>query len=240
MNRRKEAKTKVLPTQTLGAGYAAQRHEGSCISTLEEHLMITLYGVPMSRAARSLWMLEELGVPYENVPTHFATGETHLPEYLALNPNGHIPTLQDGELVLWESLAINLYLARRYDKGLWPHSVADEGRVYQWSVWAMTELEGPLLAYVMHSLLLPKAQRDPKKAAEALAQLAQPLGVLEAALHGKSALVGESFGVADLNVASVLSLSRLADLDLSKWPRVEAWLGRCLERPAQKRVREKR
>jgi glutathione S-transferase len=241
MDRRKEAKTKVvLPTQAPDAGYATGRHEGSCISTLEEHLMIRLYGVPMSRAARSLWMLEELGVPYENVPTHFATGDTRKPEYLAMNPNGHIPTLQDGELVLWESLAINLYLARRYDKGLWPRSVANEGRVYQWSVWALTELEGPLLTYVMHSLLLPMEQRDPEKAAEGRGQLAKPLGVLEAALAGKSVLVGEEFGVADLNVASVLAVSRLVGLDLSKWPRVEAWLGRCLERPAQKRVREKR
>ena len=202
--------------------------------------MIRLYGVPMSRAARSLWMLEELGVPYENVPTHFATGDTRKPEYLALNPNGHIPTLQDGELVLWESLAINLYLARRYDKGLWPRSIADEGRALQWSVWAMTELEAPLLAHAMHVLLLPKDQRDPAKAAEARAQLEKPLGVLEGALAGRSVLVGDAFSVADLNVASVLSLSRLAALDLSKWPRVDAWLGRCLERSAQKRVREKR
>ncbi|HTF36357.1 MAG TPA: glutathione S-transferase family protein [Myxococcota bacterium] len=202
--------------------------------------MIKLYGVPMSRAARSLWMLEELGVPYENVPTHFATGDTRKPEYLALNPNGHIPTLQDGELVLWESMAINLYLGRRYDNGLWPKSIADEGRTYQWSLWAMTELEAPLLAYLMHSALLPKEQRVPAKATEALAQLAKPLGVLEAALAARSLLVGETFGVADLNVASVLSWARMVRLDLSKWPHVDAWLGRCLERPAAKRVREKR
>jgi glutathione S-transferase len=202
--------------------------------------MIKLYGVPMSRAARSLWMLEEVGVPYENVPTHFATGDTHKPEYLALNPNGHIPTLQDGELVLWESLAINLYLARRYDKGLWPQSIADEGRAYQWSLWATTELEAPLLAYLLHTALLPKEERDPAKATEALAQLAKPLEVLEGALAGRSVLVGEAFGVADLNVASVLSWARMVRLDLSKWPRVDAWLGRCLERPAAKRAREKR
>ena len=202
--------------------------------------MIKLYGVPMSRAARSLWMLEELGVPYENVPTHFATGDTRKPEYLALNPNGHIPTLQDGELVLWESLAINLYLARRYDKGLWPKSIADEGRAYQWSLWAMTELEAPLLAYLMHTVLLPKEQRNPTKASEALAQLAKPLDVLEGALAGRKLLVGEAFGVADLNVASVLSWARMVKLDLSKWPGVDAWLGRSLERPAAKRAREKR
>jgi glutathione S-transferase len=207
---------------------------------LEEYPMIRLYGVPLSRAGRSLWMLEELGVPYEIVPTHFANGDTRKPEYLALNPNGHIPTLQDGELVLWESMAINLYLARRYDKGLWPKSTADEGRAYQWSLWSMTELEAPLLAYLLNTIVLPKEQRDPAKAAAALTQLAKPLDVLEGALAGRSVLASDAFSVADLNVASVLSWARMARLDLSKWPRVDAWLGRCLERPAAQRVREKR
>ena len=215
-------------------------HEGSFTLSLEEYPMIRLYGVPMSRAARSLWMLEELGVPYENVPTHFATGDTRKPEYLALNPNGHIPTLQDGELVLWESMAINLYLARRYQKGLWPHSIDDEGRAYQWSLWAITELEAPLLAYLLHTLILPKEQRDAAKASEARAQLPKPLDVLEGALAKRSVLVGAAFGVADLNVASVLMWARLAKFDLTKWPRVDAWLGRCLERPAAKRVLERR
>lgn len=70
--------------------------------------MITLYGVPRSRTMRCLWMLEELGVPYENVPTHFATGECKTPEFLTINPNGHIPALVDGDVTLFESLAINL------------------------------------------------------------------------------------------------------------------------------------
>ena len=88
--------------------------------------MIKVYGVPRSRALRALWMCEELGLEYENVKTNFATGDTRKPEFLRINPNGHIPALQDGSLTLWESMAINLYLARKYDKGLWPESVDDE------------------------------------------------------------------------------------------------------------------
>ena len=84
--------------------------------------MIKLYGIPASRAFRVRWMLEELGVAYQNVPTNFATGETRTAEFLKLNPNGHIPVLVDGETVLWESMAINLYLARAYGGGLWPAS----------------------------------------------------------------------------------------------------------------------
>src|SRR5205823_6011995 len=105
--------------------------------------MIKLYGVPQSRAMRALWMLEELGLPYENVKVNFATGDTRKPEYLRINPNGHIPALQDGDLIIWESMAINLYLARKYDMGLWPKTVEGEGRAFQWSFWAMTEAEEP-------------------------------------------------------------------------------------------------
>ncbi|HKA29898.1 MAG TPA: glutathione S-transferase N-terminal domain-containing protein, partial [Candidatus Binatia bacterium] len=111
--------------------------------------MLKLYGVPRSRAMRSLWMLEELGLPYENVKVDFITG-TKASGFKELNPNGHIPVLQDGDLVLWESLAINLYLARKYDKGLWPKTVEDEGRAYQWSLWAMTEAEEPLLTALLN------------------------------------------------------------------------------------------
>src|SRR5438093_255406 len=86
--------------------------------------MIMLYGVPRSRTMRPLWMLEELGVPYENKPVSFL-GESRSPEFLRLNPNGHIPVLRDDDVVIWESMAINLYLARKYGKGLWPRTVED-------------------------------------------------------------------------------------------------------------------
>jgi glutathione S-transferase len=190
----------------------------------------------MSRAFRPLWMLEELGVPYENIPTHFATGDTRKPEFLAINPNGHIPALVDGDVKLFESLAITLYLARKYGGGLWPNNVEDEGRAFQWSFWAITELEEPLLIMLMHGAMLPPAQRDAAKAADAKARLAKPLDVLEGALRGRAVLVGTQFGVADLNVASVLSWARMLRVDLTRWPWVDAWLARCLDRPAAKKA----
>src|SRR5262245_65462598 len=106
--------------------------------------MTKLYGVRQSRAMRSLWALEELGVPYEHVPIDFVT-EAKKPEFKAINPNGKIPALVDGEVTLFESLAINLYLAKKYDKaGIQPATLEDEARAIQWSVWATTEIE-PLL-----------------------------------------------------------------------------------------------
>lgn len=199
--------------------------------------MIKLYGIPRSRTIRTLWMLEELGLPYENVKVSFVN-ETRTPAFLNLNPNGHIPVLQDGDLTLWESMAINLYLARRYDKGLWPKRVEDEGRAFQWSFWAMTELEEPVLTAVMHGSAssLPAEQREPKRADDAAERFKTPLAVLNGALAGKAYLLGAVFTVADLNVASVISSAPLGGLDLSPAPDVLAWVVRCTERPAFARV----
>lgn len=199
--------------------------------------MIKLYGIPASRAFRVRWMLEELGVAYQNVPTNFATGETRTAEFLKLNPNGHIPVLVDGETVLWESMAINLYLARAYGGGLWPASAADEGRAFQWSFWVITEVEAALLTVLMHRRILPAAQRDAGVATTHEAKLAGPFAVLDGALRGRSYLLGEAFSVADLNVAAVLTWATLAGIDLSKWPQAAAWLQRCAGRPACQKAR---
>lgn len=200
--------------------------------------MITVYGIPRSRAMRPLWMLEELGVPYQLERVSFVGG-TRTPEFLKLNPNGHIPVLRDGDLVIWESMAINLYLARKYDKqGLWPRTPEDEGRAFQWSFWAITELEEPTLTVLMHRRLLPADQRDAKKADDAAERFKKPLQVLEGALASRPHLLGDTFTVADLNVAAVLAWAPLAGLDLSAAPKAAAWAGRAAARPAFQRVQQ--
>ncbi len=200
--------------------------------------MIKLYGIPRSRTIRPLWMLEELGIPYDNVQVSFVN-ETRTPEFLRLNPNGHIPVLQDGDLTIFESMAINLYLARKYDKGLWPKTVEDEGRAFQWSFWAMTELEEPVITAVTHRWSFPPEQRDPNKAEDAAERFKTPLRVLDGVLAGRQYLLGNAFNVADLNVASVLSSAPLAGLDLSSAPNALGWLVRCTDRPAFTRVIQK-
>jgi glutathione S-transferase len=199
--------------------------------------MIKLYGVPRSRAVRSLWMLEELGLPYENVKITPAT-DTRTPEFLRINPNGHVPVLQEDGLTLCESMAINLYLARKYDKGFWPKTVEDEGRAFQWSVWAMTECEDPIITALRNRILLPEDQRDAQKADDAAQRFIAPLKVLDGALANKTYLVGDTFTVADLNVASVLMLAPLAKFDLSGATNAQAWLGRCTSRPALKKAQQ--
>jgi glutathione S-transferase len=200
--------------------------------------VIKLYGVPASRASRSLWMLEELGVEYENVPISFA-GEAQKPDFLKINPNGKIPALDDGGTVLFESMAINLYLAEKYGRGtLWPASVADHGRCYQWSVWAMTEGEPPAMSVLLNRAFLPADQRDEAEARAGEEALAKPLGVLDAALEGRPWLLGDAFTVADLNVAGVVSwLPLLGRMDLSRWRNAKRWNEACIGRPAYRKLR---
>src|SRR6266851_9172388 len=99
--------------------------------------MLKLHGTSKSRSARSLWAIEEIGVKYEHVPTEVPKAKG--PENLKVNPNGHIPVLEDDGQVIWESMAINLYLAEKYGKNsLWPPEAA-HGEVFKWSFWVMTE-----------------------------------------------------------------------------------------------------
>ena len=205
-------------------------------------MAIKLYGIPMSRASRCLWMLEELGVPYENVPVHFL-GEAQKPEFLKINPNGRIPALEDDGLVLFESLAINLHLARKYDagKGLWPKSPDDQSRAIQWSIWAMTEVEPPVMTVLRNRAFLPEPQRSEAEAKAGEVTLAKPVAVLEGALAGRPYLLGNSFTVADLDVHGVIGLApTFGKVKFDGTPNVAGWLKRCGERPALARAMGRR
>jgi len=194
--------------------------------------MVTLYGHPFSRAHRVMWMLKELGVAFEHVPTDFRGGATRTPDYLAINPNGRVPALIDGDLVLFESLAINLYLARRHGGPLAPADLAEDALATQWSFWVSTEVEKPLLLAAANLLLFPEGQRDPDQAALACRKLDRPFRVLDALLAKQAYLLGARFTVADLNVSAVMTLVPIAGVPIHDYPHLAAWLDRCLERPA--------
>jgi glutathione S-transferase len=193
---------------------------------------LKIFGVPGSRAMRTYWMAHELGLDFEAAPIHFAKPETKTEAFLKVNPNARIPAIDDGEVQLWESMAINLYLARKHGGPLQPTSIADHARAEQWSFWVMTEIEKPLLEALFHRAFLPEAQRDPAKADAAEASLKRPFDVLDAHLADRAYLLGAAFTVADLNVASVLAWTRMAKIDLAAWPKLAAWFANCLSRPA--------
>jgi glutathione S-transferase len=198
--------------------------------------MTKLHGTSRSRSARSLWALEELGVPYEHLP--MPTTEAKSAAHLKLNPNGHVPVLEDDGAVVWESMAINLYLAEKYGKNsLWPSVPAARADIYKWSFFAMTEVEPQLVTLLVNRVMAPPEQRNEKAALAAVEALKAPLNALEETLKGKEYLLGKNFTIADLNVAAVMSWIPMMKLDISSTPNVQAWLQRCLGREANKKVR---
>jgi glutathione S-transferase len=198
--------------------------------------MLTLYGTSKSRSARSLWALEELGLKYEHVPVEVPKAKS--PEHLQRNPNGHIPVLNDDGHYLWESMAINLYLAEKYGKPpFWPATSDGHGDCYKWSFFGMTEIEPHLMTILRNRLFLPADQRDEKAIQNATESLKAPLKVLDDQLKSRPHLLGNDFSVADLNVAAVLSFALLVKLDMSATPAAQAWLQKCIGREANQRVR---
>ncbi len=194
------------------------------------------YGSSRSRAARCLWALEEVGATYEHDP--MPNTQAKNPDHLKRNPNGHIPVLEDGGHYIWESMAINLYLAEKYGKnGLWPSDAIGHADCYKWSFWGMTECEAHLLTLLVNRVLAPAEQRDEKAAQKAADALKAPLKVLDDALKSSEYLLGNTFTIADLNAASVLSWAAMMRLDLSATPKAAAWLQKCLGREANAKVR---
>ncbi len=192
---------------------------------------LRIYGVARTRAFRALWVAEELGIPYRHLPIEIGDAGARTPEFLALNPNGRLPVIVDDGFVLFESLAITLYLAKKYSFGkLYPAMLEAEARAWHWSFWAIAEVDRGVNIWSLHAVRLPPAERHAALREEALKVLAAPFKVLDAAVATQPYLLGDDFTVADLNVAAVIS--RALDMDLSAWPNLKAWLVRCLDRPA--------
>jgi len=200
--------------------------------------MLRIYGSANSRTIRVLWMAGELGIAYEQKDWLPRSPETRTPEFRALNPNGRVPVIDDDGFVLSESMAINLYLAKKHRSALYPADPKHEALALQWSLWETDRLDRQIVEYVRHTQALPEAERKPALAEAAWKEVVPALDVLETALTKSRWLAGAEFSVADLNVAS--ALYRALTVDLAKWPRVQAWLNSCWERPAAKRARAMR
>ncbi len=192
---------------------------------------LRIYGIARTRAFRPLWMAMELGIDYQHLPIEIGDAGARSLEYLAMNPNGRLPVIVDDGFVLFESLAITLYLAKKHANGtLYPATLEGEAKAWQWSFWAIAEVDRGVNIWSLHAVRLPPAERNAALREEALQVIAAPFKVLDAAVVKQPYLLGDNFTVADLNVAAVIN--RAVDMDLSTVPNLKAWLMRCLERPA--------
>ena len=206
--------------------------------------MVTIYGVLRSRATRPIWLLEEMGQAYTHVPViqsyrladPRAAGaplNTLSPEFVAINPQSQIPAMKDGDLVLTESMAIALYLARKYGGPLAPATVAEEGEAAQWGFFAITGIEGKaidiLYTYVGKEQDSPEGQA---KIAAAVEALGRPLARLNLHLQSHDYLMGGRFTVADILVAECVRYIQPHAPLMAAHPAIDAWIKRCQARPA--------
>lgn len=196
--------------------------------------MVTIYGPARSRTSRALWMLEECGVAYQHDDlARYASMDEKAAAIKKIYPLGKIPFLRDGELLLAESMAINLYLARKYGNRLWPQDEVDQARALQWSFFAVTEIDPPLAQLLFERRFRKETERNVENEKKNAEIIKRPLAYLEQSLGDRPCLLGDDFTVADLNVASIFSMAAGANLDLDPYPAVEAWTKRCLDRPAR-------
>ena len=202
--------------------------------------MITLYGVYRSRASRPLWLLAEIGLDYRHVPVIQAyrlTGEsihdgltTASPEFLVVNPQGQIPAYEEDGLILTESLAITLHIARVHGGDLGPKSAGEAALMTQWALFAATSVETPAL-----EILYAQSEGGEQAGiAVNVERLRRPLGRLQKHLEAGDWLVGGRFTVADLNTAECVRYAQGHPTLLAEFPDVSAWIERCQTRPGFK------
>lgn len=185
-------------------------------------MSIVFYYAPWSSASTVLWALEELGIPHERVKLDLKAKDTQKPAFLALNPNGKVPLLVHDGVPIFESIAILAHLGETFgvEKKLFPAPGLDRARAFQWLAWANVSVGSAAARYLA-------SPSEPAKA-----ETMHLFGILDAALAGKSWLVGDSFTFADLHLAGLVGWLGTVGFDLTSLANVQAWMARCQARPA--------
>lgn len=194
--------------------------------------MITLYGPARSSAGRCLWCLEEIGQPYENKNIDMRAKEHKSEWFLKINPNGKVPALVDGDIKLFESFAINNYLADKYKPELLGKTVQERAFVQQWTHWASAELQMPLIEILIQKMFMPDDKRDQNTIDKNMQLLPNLYNILDNALAQSKYLAGNEFTLADLNVASVAGLANALGFDVIAYPNVGNWMKAVSDRPS--------
>jgi len=215
---------------------------------------IRLWGRPTStNTQRVLWTLAEADQPYELTLASGTTGESgyvwqghapyglvDTPAYRAMNPNGTIPTLDDGGFVIWESIAIVQYLARKYAPALLGGSDAAFARAFQWMAWTNHALEPTMHTMIMHRERLPAEKRSEEAVEAARQDAIRKLAIVDARLAEAGYLAGGAFSIGDIPAGIVIRRFLHIGLPHPRFPALERWMARLGERDGFRRHVEPR
>lgn len=200
-------------------------------------MSITFYFSPMSTATLTSIVIEELGIPCERKQLDLKAGDTKTPTFLAVNPNAKVPTIVHDGVAIWESAAITMYLGEQFgvERGLYPAAGPRRGEAMKWIVWTNVTLGEAVYRRGYNGEWAAPGEGNPKAVARADADLAQLLGILDAALAERPFLLGD-YTLADAHLNSFCDWLRHSKIDFSAVANVNAWSARCAARPAYQRV----
>ncbi|MDB5821975.1 MAG: gstB 3 [Herminiimonas sp.] len=199
--------------------------------------MLTLWGRTNSiNVQKVLWTLAEVATPFELVNAGREFGLVDTPQYLAMNPNGKVPTLRDGELVLWESNAIVRYLCARYgDATLYPTDLAVRADGERWMDWCVSTVTPEMTPLFFGLIRTPPEQRNQTEINAAAIAMNELAGMVDAALDGRDYLAGSAFSMADIPLGCYIYRWSALPIERSRYPNLEAWQARLAERDAFRR-----
>ena len=186
-----------------------------------------------------VWAAQEVGVPFTRTDAGMAFGIVKTPQYLHMNPNALVPTLQDGELVLWESNVIVRYLCAKYGgPGLYPQDLAQRFDAERWMDWQQTTLNRAGGAAFLQLIRTPEDKRDQAAIAQSVATMAPLLEQLNAHLADRAYIAGDHFSMADIPVGC--DIHRWFGLPLARpaLPHLERWYASVSSRAATRGVLE--
>ena len=199
-------------------------------------MMLKIWGrATSSNVQKVLWCCGELGIPFERVDIGGPFGGNQDPEYLALNPNGLVPTVRDGELVLWESNTICRYLAATHrGERLYPDAPVGRALVERWMDWQLSTLGGPMGALLFGLIRAKPEQRDQAAIEAARRKAIIAWTIVEDALEGRRFLAGSELSLAEIVMGTLVCRWHAFPLERPPLKNLKSWYERMRERPAFK------
>lgn len=188
-------------------------------------MTLTLWGRESSSNVQKVrWALAELGLAYEHIPLGGKYGGNKSAEYLAMNPNGLVPTLRDGDMVMWESHSIVRYVAAKYGAGsLWPEDPAVRFFADQWADWAATTFQRGWIDVFWLLMRTPEAQRNPTAIAKAQAETERCFAIMDARLAQSRFLGGDDLTYGDIPAGIAMFRWTTMPIERQSHPNVERW-----------------